>query len=202
MRAWAGVAVLVGFLLGCPGRATEPIVGGPCEGCEHVFVGMPERPEAQARIARADEAGEPLIIEGTVRSADGAAADGIIVYAYHTDAGGVYPPGKTAHGRLRGWARTDADGYYRFDTIRPGPYPGRDTPQHVHMHVIEPGKATYYIDDIVFDDDPLLTAAQRRRYGRARGGDGLAHPEKDAHGVWHVRRDITLGEAVPGYGSD
>ena len=54
--------------------------------------------------------------------ADGAPAAGIIVYAYQTDATGIYPRGSTRHGRLRGWVRTDEAGRYRFDTIRPGAY--------------------------------------------------------------------------------
>ncbi len=200
--ARAGAAALLlalGGLAGAVGHAAEPIVGGPCEGCENVFVDLPEQLDWRSRIAPTDEPGEPLAIEGTVRSADGSAAPGIIVYAYHTDARGVYPPATTSHGRLRGWARTDANGRYRFDTIRPAAYPQRTAPQHVHMHVIEPGQATYYIDDIVFDDDPLLTPGHRRRMLRGRGGSALARPEKDSAGVWLVRRDITLGKDVPGY---
>ena len=181
------------------GEAREPVIGGPCEGCEHVFTGLPSELSSRSRIAPRNEPGEPMIIEGTVRSADGKPAAGVIVYAYHTDAGGVYPRGTTRHGRLRGWARTGKDGNYRFDTIRPGGYPGQDTPQHVHMHVIEPGKATYYIDDIIFADDPRLTAEHRREMQRGRGGDGLCQPKKDAEGIWRVQRDIVLGRSVPGY---
>lgn len=179
--------------------AREPIIGGPCDGCEIVFEGMPEALGSQARIAPAREPGEPLVIEGTVRTARGAPADGIIVYAYHTDASGVYPRSATRHGRLRGWARTDASGHYRFATIRPGAYPGRDIPRHVHMHVIEPGRGAYYIDDVVFEDDPLLTPAYRERMRRGRGGQGITRPEKDGAGLWHVRRDILLGSNIPGY---
>lgn len=181
------------------GHAEERIIGGLCEGCENVFVGMPEDMSWHSRIAPADEPGEPMIIEGTVRSADGKPAEGIIVYAYHTNASGIYPRASTRHGGLRGWARTNDAGVYRFDTIRPGPYPGRNTPQHVHMHVIEPGRVTYYIDDVIFDDDPLLTPERQKGYVRGRGGKGLSHPEKDDDGVWRVHRDITLGENVPDY---
>jgi len=61
------------------------------------------------------------------------------------------------------------------------------------MHMIEPGKATYWIDDIVFEDDPLLSARARRH----RGGRGVVRPERDAYGTWHVRRDIALRLNVP-----
>jgi intradiol ring-cleaving dioxygenase-like protein len=181
------------------GQVRAPVIGGPCEGCEHVFAGLPAELGSRSRIAPPQEPGEPMIIEGVVRSAEGKPVEGIIVYAYHTDAGGVYPRGTTRHGRLRGWARSGSDGRYRFDTIRPGGYPGLDTPQHVHMHVIEPGRATYPIDDIIFADDPRLTAEHRRQMRRGRGGDGLARPTRNAAGVWRVQRDIALGRSVPGY---
>lgn len=211
-------ASLVTLALPSPARATnaanavdtaparEPVVGLPCEGCEAVFVGMPAAPPAQARIAPVGEPGEPLRIRGIVLGAGGKPAAGIIVYAYQTDANGHYPrdPGPAAqagvrHGRLRGWTRTDAEGEYRFETIRPAGYPGTDIPQHIHMHVLEPGRCTYYIDDILFTDDPRLSAEERETHDRGRGGSGIVTPERGPDGGWQVRRDIRLGENVPGY---
>jgi protocatechuate 3,4-dioxygenase beta subunit len=185
--------------------AREPVVGLPCEGCEAVFVGMPAAPPARARIAPVGEPGVALRITGRVLDRTGKPAPGIVVYAYQTDAGGLYPPDPVAaqagvrHGRLRGWARTDAGGEYQFDTIRPGGYPGTGIPQHIHMHVLEPGRCTYYIDDILFTDDPRLSAEERERHERGRGGSGIATPTKGADGVWNVRRDIRLGEQIAGY---
>lgn len=186
--------------------AREPVLGGPCEGCEWVFEGMPARVPSVSRIAAANEAGEAMRIDGVVRDAEGRVAAGIVIYAYHTDAGGHYPsrgayPAARRHGRLRGWARTDAQGRYAFLTIRPAGYPGTDIPQHVHMHVIEPGRGTYWIDDLIFTDDPRLTAAQRRSHEQGRGGIGTATPVRDASGHWRVRRDITLRAGLAGGGS-
>lgn len=187
----------------------EPIIGGPCEGCEAVFDGLPERLSSDARIAPDGEAGEPMLITGAVRRTDGSPAPGVIVYAYHTNARGVYPrdedrrnrPGYR-HGTLRGWAMTGPDGRYRFRTIRPASYPDRETPAHVHMHVIEPGCCTYYIASIHFADDPLLSSADLEALAEGRGGSGLVHPRKNASGEWVVRRDIVLGQDVPGYPGD
>jgi protocatechuate 3,4-dioxygenase beta subunit len=179
--------------------AAEPVIGGPCEGCELVFDGMPGSLSSAARIAPSGEPGEPMRIEGVVTGLDGRPASGVIVYAYHTDASGIYPPASTRHGRLRGWVRTDEEGRYRFDTIRPGAYPDGENPQHVHMHVIEPGYATYWIDSIVFIDDPLLTEDRRRATDHGRGGSGVVQPARDADDAWHVRRDILLGRGIPGY---
>jgi protocatechuate 3,4-dioxygenase beta subunit len=178
------------------GTAREPVVGGPCEGCEWVYDGMPARLVSVARVAPESEPGAPMIIEGVLNTPRGVPAANVVVYAYHTDRTGIYPRARNRHGALRGWAKTDAQGRYRFDTIRPAAYPGRAVPEHVHMHVIEPGVGTYYIDDLRFSDDTLITASNRRTSERA--GSGLVLPVQ-RNGAWHARRDIVLGHNIPGY---
>ncbi|MBX3410566.1 MAG: hypothetical protein KF859_11845 [Phycisphaeraceae bacterium] len=184
-----------------------PIVGLPCEGCEGVFQGLPGELTSHARIAPEGEHGQPLRIEGVVTNERGRPARGIIVYAYHTDAAGRYPPhpdfrsGAAAdHGRLRAWAITDSAGRYRFDTVMPAPYPQHDTPRHVHMHIIEPGRCTYYIDDLLFADDPLLTPSRRAALVGGRGGDGaVVEPLRDESGTLIATRNIRLGAGISGY---
>lgn len=192
-------------IFGATGARRESIVGQPCEGCEAVFDGLPRSPPKHARIAPIGEPGDPLSLCGTVTNAAGHPQAGVIVYAYHADQSGLYPPatkpvGEAArrHGRLRAWTRTDSRGRYLFHTIRPGSYPGRDTPEHIHLHVIEPGRATYYIDDAMFRDDPKLTPQQEQSLTQGRGGSGVATPER-RNGKWFVRRDIVLGLGIPGY---
>lgn len=183
-----------------PPSGDEPVVGGPCEGCERVFDGMPQSFVSDVRIAPRGTEGDPLRIEGRAVTAQGAPAPGIVVYAYHTDARGIYPEGPGAsgrHGTLRAWAVSDAEGRFVFRTIRPASYPGTRVAQHVHLHVIEPGRCTYWIDEIVFDDDPFFRAPDRGDV--ARGGSGVTSPRRDADGVWVVEREIVLGRAVPGY---
>lgn len=194
----------VAVALPAAAQQTEvPVIGLPCEGCEAVFVGMPEDLSWRARIAPADEAGEPMVVRGVVHDTDGSPAPGVILYAYHTDASGEYPPAEEysgwarRHGTLRAWVRTDDQGRYRFDTIRPASYPDQRIPAHVHMHVIEPDCCTYYIDSIHFTDDPLLTPEARADLD-GRGGSGLVEPRR-VDGVWIVERDIRLGQGVPGY---
>ena len=207
------IALFTAFILvGCGAFATarsatahEAILGGPCDGCEWVFEGMPDSLSWNTRIAPASERGEPMRIDGVVRDRAGRPVSGVIVYAYHTNAQGTYPrdPAHPAvrHGRLRAWARTDSAGRYRFDTIRPAGYPDTDIPVHVHMQVIEPGCCEYTIDNIMFDDDPRLTTSKRKQMASGHGGNGIVHPTRDANGTWHVTRDIILGEKIPGYPS-
>lgn len=211
-KALPSLFLSIALLLACTSsrdlQATgrEPIVGGPCEGCEAVFEGIPEQVPTRARIAPADEPGEPLRIEGRVARLDGDPAPGTIVYAYHTNARGIYPPdealrGRSAyrHGTLRGWARADSEGRYVFETIRPASYPDTDVPQHVHVHVLEPGRCTYYIDPIEFTDDPLLPAPEMGDEPDGRGGPGVLTPVRGPQGVWLVERDIVLGRNITGY---
>ena len=186
-------------------RHREPVVGLPCEGCEAVFDGMPNQMNSRTRIAAKSEPGVPMIVVGKALNSQGQPQSGIIIYAYQTNAKGIYPESSAVRdfetrrqGTLRAWVRTDAAGRYAFDTIRPGSYPADDIPEHIHFHVIERGCSTYYIDDIMFTDDPKLTSKQIKRIAKNRGGNGISTPlRKD--GVWYVIRDIHLGQNIPGY---
>lgn len=189
-----------------PAMAKEDPVLGECRECAGAYEGMPSVIESRFRIARPNEPGEALVLTGRALGPDGRPRQGIIVYAYQGDHFGNYPPADPPRsdasqyeGALRGWARTDAHGRYTFDTVRPG-LEG-DNPQHIHMLVIEPGCATYYIDEINFTDDPAYQKlpTERRRYKDHHwGGTGIVTPaRKDL--VWEATRDIHLGENISGY---
>lgn len=169
-----------------------------CEGCEAVDERPRDTLAASAVIAGPDEPGERLVVEGVVYRTDGAtpAAD-IVVYAHHANNKGRYAGdgGATAetrrHGRLRGWVKTGADGRYRFETIKPAPYPDMTMPAHVHLMIGEPGRGPYYIDDVVFDGEFGVTDRYRARQ-ELRGGSGIVRLSRGADGVVLARRDIVL----------
>jgi len=75
--------------------------------------------------------------------------------------------------------------------VLPGIYPSRTDPAHIHVTLKEPGRKEYWIDEIVFTDDPLVTDRYRARM-QDRGGSGIVTPRRDESGTWIVRRDITL----------
>ncbi len=182
-------------------------VGGACEGCEAIhespvlfkdlkmFVRLPDFTETSAnRIG----------INGTVLTKDGKPAKDVVIYLYHTNPTGVYPKkgdeagwGKR-HGYLRAWMKTDAKGEYKFVTLRPGAYPGRAEPAHIHMTIKEPDKNEYYIDEILFDDDPLLTTGRREKLEN-RGGSGIVKLINVGSGMFKGQRDIYLGSNIPNY---
>jgi protocatechuate 3,4-dioxygenase beta subunit len=148
---------------------------------------------AEGRIAPAGEAGAPLVIHGRVFKEDGRTpAPDIVVFAYHTDATGRYDlPSAGPHSwRLRGWVKTDAEGRFQFTTIRPAPYPNRRTAAHVHFALDGPGLPRQTAG-LLFEGDPLLTAAERQESTRA-GRFGQVRPVETRAGVQHVTLEIRV----------
>jgi protocatechuate 3,4-dioxygenase, beta subunit len=92
--------------------------------------------------------------------------------------------------------KTNSDGFYRFYTLRPVAYPGRRDPQHIHVTIKEPGINEYWIDEYLFEDDPLLTKKPDEK--TARGGNGVVKIESSG-GIGKAKRDIILGLNVPDY---
>lgn len=138
-----------------------------------------------------------MSITGKVLKADGKTpyAD-VLLYAYHTDAEGKYSKsGKEQgvqkwHGRHHGWVKTDKDGNYTINSIRPAQYPGNTIAAHVHATLREPGKKPYWINDFVFKDDPLVNEAYKASQRNA-GGDGVVDL-KLVNGRWEGVRNIIV----------
>jgi protocatechuate 3,4-dioxygenase, beta subunit len=178
------ITLLAVLLLGCacgPGSANQES-GGATE--------APPGLGAEARIAGPDEPGERLVITGTVYRKDGRTpAPGVVVYAYHTNAEGIYPTRGdekgNAHGYLRGWVKTDGQGRYRFSTIRPGSYPSRISAAHIHMTVREPEREEVSIKETLFEGDPLLNEREREH-------GVVIKLTRGQNGVWTGVRDIVL----------
>jgi protocatechuate 3,4-dioxygenase beta subunit len=165
--------------------------GAPCGSCN-----APEKLSWKTVIPPENEPGEPLIITGKVFQPDGKTpAEGMVLWVYHTDRTGYYNEKDDAsHPRLKGWMKIGADGKYEFRTIRPGAYPHRTTPAHIHAHVYGPGFSERSIEDYWFKDDPRINDAELKKASK-----GTNHPfvvivdlKRDSDGVWRGERDIKL----------
>jgi protocatechuate 3,4-dioxygenase, beta subunit len=185
----------------------RPKVGGPCEGCNLLFLGIPKAMNSVDTSAAWDEkGGNKILIKGIVYQQDGKTpASNVVVYYYHTDTKGNYTPnasvpkGAERHGYLRGWVKSDQNGHYAIYTIRPASYPGTDILAHIHVTIKEPKlKEPYYIDEFLFDDDPFMTP-ERREGHKNRGGNGILKLVKNGNGLWVAKHDIILGLNIPNY---
>jgi protocatechuate 3,4-dioxygenase, beta subunit len=186
-------------------RDTERNVGDGCEGCEAVHEYGSKILSPVDTLPDFFESGPKLEISGTIYHKDGKTpAKDVILYVYHTDQSGEYPTkgnekgwGKR-HGYIRGWIKTNADGHYKFYTLRPGAYPGRQNPEHIHPVIKEPGTNEYWIDEYLFEDDPILSESERK-HQQKRGGSGILKTVKNGQGVQVAKRDIILGWNIPNY---
>ncbi len=195
--------VLILFFLSIDTNAQQ--VGGFCEGCEAVFEYGSKKLTNSDTLPDFKESGPKLEISGTIYQADGkTTAKNVILYIYHTDQKGIYPQkgNETGwakrHGYLRGWIKTNADGKYKFYTLRPASYPNSRAPQHIHPVIKEPNKNEYYIDEYLFTDDPFLDENEKANQQK-RGGSGIITLTKKQDGTWVGKRDIVLGLNIPNY---
>lgn len=152
---------------------------------------------AVVNLATAGEPGEPMELVLRFRSAVGTPLRGLLVYVYHANAAGLYVPATGAtgclrfHGALHAWARPDSNGMVTVRSIRPGSYPRSTEPAHVHVVVQFPDRRGFYLNDVMFADDPRLTPAIRAAQ-QAPGGTGIIRAVRDASGVWRATRDVVL----------
>lgn len=129
-----------------------------------------------ARIAPVEEPGVPLVVRGQLFDREGKRPlPGVTIFAYHTDRAGLYnQPGQPGW-RLQGWARTDSEGRFEFDTIRPAPYPDRNAAAHIHVHAEGAGVPRQTLKDVLFEGDPFLTDAQKRDAASAGRFTNICH---------------------------
>jgi protocatechuate 3,4-dioxygenase beta subunit len=158
--------------------------------------GAPANLSWKTKVVSDDEPGEPLVISGRVLDAKTLKPlEGITLYVYHTDRTGHYTQDgedNPHRPRLRGWMRTEADGRYEFQTIKPGPYPRRNTPTHIHISYAGPHRPEDWLDDYWFTGDPRINTETMKLIA-GRGGDSpIITLQRDAHGILRGVRDIKL----------
>lgn len=181
-------------------------VGGGCDGCEIMFVGMPTQLNSTDTSAGWAEKGQKLLVTGTVYKQDGRTpAQNVIIYYWQTDNNGLYSPAKgmneraRRHGHLRGWIQTGENGKYSIYTVRPAPYPNDGIPTHIHLSIKEPDVDNeYYPDDINFDDDKLLNPYLKKYPQENRGGSGVVRVLLNGD-IQIAEHDIVLGLNIPNY---
>jgi protocatechuate 3,4-dioxygenase beta subunit len=140
-------------------------VTGPVYGHERVG----ELDHDLTRQHEGEPLGERIIVAGRVVDGDGRPVPNTLVEIWQANAAGRYvhrvdqhpaplDPNFTGAGRCL----TDADGRYRYITIKPGAYPWGNhhnawRPAHIHLSLFGPAFATRLVTQMYFPGDPLFS---------------------------------------------
>lgn len=112
--------------------------------------------------------GERIVVAGRVLDEDGRAVPHTLVELWQCNAAGRYRHAQDDHPAPldpnfsgAGRTMTDADGRYRFVTIKPGAYPWRNhdnawRPAHIHFSLFGTSFLTRLVTQMYFPNDPLL----------------------------------------------
>ncbi len=112
--------------------------------------------------------GQRIVVSGRVLDEHHRPVPNTIIEIWQANAAGRYvhvwdqwdaplDPNFTGAGRVI----TDAEGRYRFVTIRPGAYPWGNhhnawRPSHIHLSLLGPSFSTRLVTQLYFPDDPLI----------------------------------------------
>ena len=115
-----------------------------------------------------DPIGERIVVSGRVLDANARPVANTLVEIWQANGAGRYPHKRDNHNapldpNFKGCGRTltDAEGRYRFISIRPGEYPWRNhynawRPAHIHFSLFGPAFVTRLVTQMYFPGDPLL----------------------------------------------
>ena len=128
----------------------------------------PHHDDLTKQVAGGEPLGQRIIVTGKILDENGDSLPNTLVELWQCNAAGRYHHEVDKHDApldpyFRGGGRvlTDADGRYRFTTIRPGAYPWRNhenawRPGHIHFSVFGHTMLERLVTQMYFPDDPLL----------------------------------------------
>jgi protocatechuate 3,4-dioxygenase beta subunit len=125
------------------------------------------------KIVNDKEPGLNITVNGLVVNKNGDLQKNVLIYFYQTSDRGWYSDtgvhilmnsGDINHARLFGYLKTNEQGNFSFETIRPNGYPKSDLAAHIHIHFWnEDLKTLHSPGELQFDEDPRMTPARRAR---------------------------------------
>ncbi|WP_179338632.1 peptidase associated/transthyretin-like domain-containing protein [Winogradskyella ludwigii] len=138
-----------------------------------------------------------LKLTGIIYQSDGITpAKDVILFIEQPDEDGDFDLRKTGDDRYvfhRSWVKTDADGRYTLYTFVPGGDRRYKQLQQIFPLIKAPTQQIYEVDTFLFDEDPLLTKACRKRM--AKKGDATRILKlKSLEGMYVAERNIILKE--------
>ena len=160
-----------------------------------------DRVQAQDADLTRQHSGEPLgeriIVAGRVLDEDGKPVRNTLIELWQANAAGRYQHKNDNHDapldpNFTGTGRTitDADGNYRFLTIRPGAYPWRNHPNawrpaHIHFSLFGEAFAQQLVTQMYFEGDPLIPLCP------------IVNTIPDQGGIEQLTAKLDMAEMVP-----
>ena len=149
-----------------PLKSTLSEMTGPVYGQESV--GPLDHDMTRNARVNGEPLGERIVVAGRVLDEDGKPLPNTLLEVWQANAAGRYIHKNDQHDapldpNFRGSGRcvTDADGRYRFYSIKPGAYPWGNhpngwRPNHIHFSLFGPSFVTRLVTQMYFPGDPLL----------------------------------------------
>jgi protocatechuate 3,4-dioxygenase beta subunit len=142
---------------------------------------------------------QKLKISGTIYKSDGKTpASDVIMYIEHADEDGDFDLRKLDDKRYtyhRGWIKTNASGQYAFYTFIPGGDRRYNQLQQLFPTVKEGANEFYNLESFLFDSDPLLTKACRKKIAKKGDVSRILKPTKQGD-LLVVEKNIVLESSV------
>jgi len=175
-RDWHPPALAPAYRSSIKRSPHQPLLTFPCSLSEtsgpvfgHSLLG-PADDDLIHNFAAAGESalGPRILVHGRVRDQSGRGVPGALLEVWQANAGGRYRHVNEGYlapldSNFGGCGRclTDADGYYRFTSIHPAPYPWPNGPNswrpaHIHFSLFGPAFAQRLITQMYFEGDPLI----------------------------------------------
>lgn len=144
-----------------------------------------------------DEPGFKITVKGFVADSAGSPLAGALVYVYQTSDKGWYSDtaahilvneGDMRYARLFGYFKTDSEGSFEFETIRPEGYPKSDLPAHIHIALwsADGQHIRGMPGELLFEEDKRLTP-ERIRQALQSGYLISKNTGTTSHGVYEYR---------------
>ncbi len=139
---------------------TQPVYG-------HLPIG-PEDADLTRQCPGGEPQGERIIVSGRLLDEDGRPVRNALIEVWQANAAGRYRHSRDAHPAPldpyfigAGRCETDAEGRYRFVSIKPGAYPWRNhenawRPAHIHFSIFGQSFLTRLVTQMYFPSDPLF----------------------------------------------
>jgi protocatechuate 3,4-dioxygenase alpha subunit len=124
--------------------------------------------DAGAQMLTPDTKGERIVVTGRIFDGSGAVLSDAIVEIWQADADGNFVSPQTPNSNTSpsfiGWGRkaTDANGAFRFETVKPGVVPGpggKDQAPHISLWIVARGINIGLQTRLYFEDEQEANAA-------------------------------------------